>query len=512
MSALLAFGCVFLSNAQVGYETNTNHIAQNAKYATALGSHEIVDAGTYSVVMGFGNKVSNNKMAFAFGDSNEVSGQTSFSLGMKNLTSGDFSYSLGISNNTKSSTSFAIGITNIIENNASNSIAIGSNIINKGYQSITIGHGAGVSKAMENNTGGIMFGSYSTKPTLFISRSENYYKTGKVGVGNVTNPQTKLHIKADDGEDADILLEPTKADKIAAIYFKDKNNSIAVSGSQMTFAAPKYTFTNAGITLGKNATTQSPEISFGGQGGGISVGTDKVMSFATGRVGIGNVTSPQAKLHIKADNYSYDGEDADILLEPTRANKIAVIYFKDKNNSIAVSGSQMIFAAPKYSFANAGITLGKNTSTQSPEISFGGANKISVGTDSNIMNFTAGGFSFATGKVGIGCENTVEGYALAVNGGVVSTRVSVMDVDAWPDYVFGSDYERMSLYELEEYIDLNHHLPEVPSAEEVSEQGIDLGEMNALLLQKVEELTLHVIELQKQIDAQQNEINELKAK
>ncbi len=191
----------------------------------------------------------------------------------------------------------------------------------------------------------------------------------------------------------------------------------------------------------------------------------------TGKVAIGNVTGiePSAKLHIKADKYNGFGEDADILLQ-SQAGFEAAVCFQNKNN------------------------------------------KISVATGSNIMNFTAGGFSFTTGKVGIGCENTAEGYALAVNGGVMSTRVSVMDVDGWPDYVFGGDYHRMSLYELEEYIDLNHHLPEVPSAEEVSEQGIDLGEMNAILLQKVEELTLHVIELQKQIDIQQNEIDELKNK
>lgn len=198
----------------------------------------------------------------------------------------------------------------------------------------------------------------------------------------------------------------------------------------------------------------------------------------TGKVAIGNVTSiePSAKLHIKADKHNGFGEDADILLQ-SQAGFEAAVCFQSKNN------------------------------------------RISVATDSNAMNFSASSYSFTTGKVGIGCENTVEGYALAVNGGVMSTRVSVMDVDEWPDYVFGGDYHRMSLYELEEYIDLNHHLPEVPSAEEVSEQGIDLGEMNAILLQKVEELTLHVIELQKQIDAQQdkidiqqNEINELKAK
>jgi hypothetical protein len=74
----------------------------------------------------------------------------------------------------------------------------------------------------------------------------------------------------------------------------------------------------------------------------------------------------------------------------------------------------------------------------------------------------------------------------------------------WPDYVFGTEYNLMSLKELEQYVNTNRHLPGIPSAHEVDERGdIDLGEMNALLLEKVEELTRYVIDLQ-------NQINELK--
>ena len=66
--------------------------------------------------------------------------------------------------------------------------------------------------------------------------------------------------------------------------------------------------------------------------------------------------------------------------------------------------------------------------------------------------------------------------------------------------MFDDDYRLSSLPELEQYIKVNRHLPDIPSAKDVEDNGVDLGEMNAKLLQKVEELTLYVIDLQKQID------------
>ena len=88
---------------------------------------------------------------------------------------------------------------------------------------------------------------------------------------------------------------------------------------------------------------------------------------------------------------------------------------------------------------------------------------------------------------------------LSADGLLMAKEVKVT-LTGWPDYVFGDGYKLLSLEETERYIRDNGHLPDVPSAAEVEEEGLSLGEMNKVLLQKVEELTLHVIELQKQID------------
>ena len=99
-------------------------------------------------------------------------------------------------------------------------------------------------------------------------------------------------------------------------------------------------------------------------------------------------------------------------------------------------------------------------------------------------------------NVGIGTTNIDE--KLTVNGNIRSEEVKVEVVDP-PDYVFAKDYNLRTLNETEQFIDANQHLPEVPSAVEMLANGISLGEMNMLLLKKIEELTLHQIEQNKQI-------------
>ena len=85
------------------------------------------------------------------------------------------------------------------------------------------------------------------------------------------------------------------------------------------------------------------------------------------------------------------------------------------------------------------------------------------------------------------------------NGHVECKRVKVA-TNIWADYVFSKDYKLSNLSEIEEYISKNGHLPGIPTEKEAVEQGIDLGEMNRLLLEKVEELTLHLIEQEKKIE------------
>ena len=98
------------------------------------------------------------------------------------------------------------------------------------------------------------------------------------------------------------------------------------------------------------------------------------------------------------------------------------------------------------------------------------------------------------GNVGIGITNPQS--KLAVNGTISAAEVVVTSSPA--DYVFDPAYHLAPLAEVADYIRVNHHLPEIPSAKEVEEKGLSLGEMQSKLLAKVEELTLHMIEAEKE--------------
>jgi hypothetical protein len=115
------------------------------------------------------------------------------------------------------------------------------------------------------------------------------------------------------------------------------------------------------------------------------------------------------------------------------------------------------------------------------------------------------------GKLGIGTNNP--DAKLAVKGQIHTQEVKVdLTGSVTPDYVFEPDYDLTPLTEVETYVKENKHLPEVPSAKQMEEEGLNLKEMNLLLLKKVEELTLHLIEQQKQISSLSKENKEIKTR
>lgn len=119
------------------------------------------------------------------------------------------------------------------------------------------------------------------------------------------------------------------------------------------------------------------------------------------------------------------------------------------------------------------------------------------------------------GNVGIGTNlsQNPNGYRLAVNGIIGAKEVYVENTSStWPDYVFDDDYDLRSIKKLEEFINNNGHLPGVPTAEEVNVNGLKLAEMNALLLKKVEELTLYLIDLKKDNEILQKRVGEIECK
>ena len=118
------------------------------------------------------------------------------------------------------------------------------------------------------------------------------------------------------------------------------------------------------------------------------------------------------------------------------------------------------------------------------------ATSLWTATDTNIH--------FNSGNVGIG-TSTPGAWKLAVNGNIRTKEIKVETAN-WPDYVFAKDYDLPTLEEIQKHIQEKGHLPGIPSAKEAEANGVELGEMNRLLLEKVEQLTLHIIRLQKEVN------------
>jgi len=123
------------------------------------------------------------------------------------------------------------------------------------------------------------------------------------------------------------------------------------------------------------------------------------------------------------------------------------------------------------------------------------------------INFFTWGKSRMTisenGNVGIGTDliNNPNNYKLAVNGTIGAKEIKVeTSSTTWPDFVFSDDYMLMPLKEVEAYISANKHLPQIPDANEIGKSGLDLGELIKLQMQKIEELTLYIIEQNKRIE------------
>jgi hypothetical protein len=122
------------------------------------------------------------------------------------------------------------------------------------------------------------------------------------------------------------------------------------------------------------------------------------------------------------------------------------------------------------------------------------------------------GDTYISSDLRIATTTQATGYALSVNGKVACEEVLVEDLVNWPDYVFTDDYDLMSLEEVEKSIEENNHLPGIPSAAEIEENGLLLGDMQKMLIEKVEELTLYAIDQNKIIKSQGDLINQMQQK
>ncbi len=153
-------------------------------------------------------------------------------------------------------------------------------------------------------------------------------------------------------------------------------------------------------------------------------------------------------------------------------------------------------ASQEYTFTlTVGDAAGNTTTTNAvatTDAASGGGTSAWVNGDGNDIYYSSG-------NVAIGRTNVPDTYRLAVDGKIRTREVRV-DQDTWADYVFKEGYQLPTLKEVQRHIEEKGHLPSIPSSAEVTENGIQLGEMNRLLLQKIEELTLYVLKQQEEID------------
>jgi len=213
-----------------------------------------------------------------------------------------------------------------------------------------------------------------------------------------------------------------------------------------------------------------------------------------GNVGIGT-GSPQTKLEVAGDSYTNGWAGA----------KGFDIREAGDNVLKSQQGGQVHHLIGTYAgWDPKGVYIaGYNGSISS----YGITENVYIGNPSNNNKFLA--VNLMNGGVGIGTTNTNDpNFRLFVEGGIRTRKVKV-DVASWPDYVFSSSYQLPSLMEVEIFIQKNSHLPGVPAAAEVEKNGLDIGDSHAVLLKKIEELTLYIIDLKKENKRLDERLNSL---
>jgi hypothetical protein len=201
-------------------------------------------------------------------------------------------------------------------------------------------------------------------------------------------------------------------------------------------------------------------------------------------------------------------------------NTDAIIQRTTSGNMVVNSGggtsSLYLNYASAYNAGTGGVNIfdGGTTNFAKLWITKGGTQNGIEAIGGNLVISPSGGRVIISDLSNTSLTIPTGNYKLIVQSGILTekVKVAVQNSANWSDYVFAEDYNLMSLYDVEKYIKKNQHLPNIPSAKELVKEGLDLGEMQAKQMEKIEELTLYMIEMKKEIDSLKKENSELRKK
>ncbi|OQX78737.1 MAG: hypothetical protein B6D61_04800 [Bacteroidetes bacterium 4484_249] len=450
----------------------------------------------------------NNEMnngSSALGTDNTATGQLSFTSGKLNSSTGDYSTTLGYGNTASGNYSLAGGEESVAsqkwafafgqraEADGFRSFAQGMDVKAAGSNSVVIGRWA------RTLTGSAMVIGYGSGPEYGNQLKNSIHNSLMIGFGSDT---------------ATFFVGPSDQTGFGKVGIgtSDPTTRLEVNG---TFKVTDWSYFKT-INLGGYDINEVDEIK--GINGirfeGVPSYPSQMVLDANGQLGIGT-TTPNHKLDVTG-NINFTG---DLLHngQPFETSKWTEsgsdIYYNDGNVGIGTNVPQTSIDLRKDIISNGNVGI-KISNPAEFSWFIGMSHEHSSRNNLIIGSFNTtiiGGTPAITikhygGGVGIGTSD-IGNYKLAVAGKIRATEVMVEHEDKWYDYVFDDDYNLSSVKDLENYINKNKHLPDVPSATEVKENGINLGQMNGILLKKIEELTLYMIEQQKEIEELKKMVN-----
>ncbi|MDR2085292.1 MAG: hypothetical protein LBP67_09905 [Bacteroidales bacterium] len=422
---------------------------------------------------------------------NKATGLSSISIGTLTSVTGLNSFVGGISSQVLATNSFAYGNYAIVQSTAGGSMVLGNYLKTSLTNSILIGSGIDRNNYLENNiTNSIMLG-VTAVPSLTIVRQSNTSLPGYVGIGT-TAPTELLSVAGN------LLLESASAN---SGELKFKYNSSIANDTWIVFS------NNTGLRFDYRAN-------------GIGSKSKQILFLSNDeKVGIGTIV-PSERLHVAGNILSEDKIIAknEIMLVPDHASNIGWHIKREASGLHFIYEAGGAIDVTKYNLCienNGNIGIGTTTPRTTLDV-IGDISVKNLWVNHDVTsdwNYASGiyvnrnytkAFTVQKRDGNIYTENFIVWGNGVVSARKIFTEKLEITMNAlnnyWYDHVFYSDYNLRSLPELEQFINENKHLPEIPSAEEVMKNGIDVGDMQGKLLLKIEELTLYILDLQKQID------------